>query len=536
MLARVVTPRTLLLALLLALPAWSADLPPEEWDRARAEAARLEAKDGEKDPKVALVTAVRQEDSARAAELLLGLASACAKRRDDLAPKASKAADDYMKIDRQLRKKYGRGVKREVLERDAEWRRKREAFEEIGGDLDADEAALAAIGEAFAAMRSAAAAAVLADASQPDGLGARRAPEVREGILSALLAQQGDALDGAILPFASDADLPFARVRVLDRIAAKRIGAGFDVAADCLTAEQPIVVRAAIAALRALDDPRAVPKLVAARRGAKGLVAEEMDTLLYRFTGKKFTGPGADAMWAGWWKSEGEGWLASAGKERFEGAPGAKGGAEFYGIETRSNRIVFVLDRSHSMRLPVPQKGPVTGKGEGSVPGNTKLEVAKNQLARTIRKLAPDVKFGVIFFGPKCQAWHDPPGLLAATTENKKAAIDWFENIQPEGSTPTFEALALALQYAKVGGGKSQTDPAGADTIYLLSDGAPTGPSGEDLLLGPALDAEIAKFLEANKDFKCVVNTIGVGPDHNRELMQRLARETGGTYRAVGMD
>ncbi|HEX5138804.1 MAG TPA: hypothetical protein VFY93_17675 [Planctomycetota bacterium] len=529
-------PRMLALALLLALAA-AADLPPEEWDRARAEAAQLAAKEGEQERKVALVAAVRQEDSARAAELLLGLASACAKRRDDLAPRASKAADDYMKIDRQLRKKHGRGVKREVLERDPEWRRKRETFEELGGNLDADVAALEAIGEAVGAMRSTAAAAVLADASRPGGLAARRAPEVRAGVLAALLAQPGDAFDGAILAFASDVDLPFARVRVLDRIAARRMPAGFDAAADCLAADHPIVVRAAIAALRALDDPRAVPRLVAARRDVTGLAAEEMDTLLYRFTGKKFTGTGADAMWAGWWRSEGEAWLASAGGDRYEGAPGARGGAEFYGIETRSNRIVFVLDRSHSMRLPVPRKGPVTGgKGEEGVPGNTKLEVARNQLARTIGKLAPDVKFNVIFFGAKCQAWHEPPGLLAATAENKRAAVGWFEEIPPEGSTATFDALALALQYAKVGGGKSSTDPAGADTIYLLSDGAPTGPDGADLLLGPGLDAEIAKFLEANRDFKCVVNTVGVGPDHNRELMMRLARETGGTYRAVGVD
>jgi HEAT repeat protein len=73
------------------------------------------------------------------------------------------------------------------------------------------------------------------------------------------------------------------------------------------------VARAAIAALRALDEPRAVPPLVKARQRARGLVAEEIDALLFRFTGKRFAGVGADAMWAGWWKAEGEAWLASAG-------------------------------------------------------------------------------------------------------------------------------------------------------------------------------------------------------------------------------
>jgi len=536
MLPGAVIKRALILGLVLAATA-RAELPPDEWEAARAEAARLEGKSGERDRKTALVAAMKTEDSARVARLLLGLAASCAKRRDDLAPRAAKAADDYMKVDRQLRKKHGRGVKREVLERDAEWRRRREAFEELSGDLQADEAALAAIGEVFGDLRWPDAVAILADGSDADCAAARLAPEVRAGILTALLAQPGDAFDAAILPFAADAEMPYGRVKVLDRIAERRIEAGFDAAAECLGAQQPIVARAAVAALRALDEPRAVGPLVQARQRARGLLAEEIDGLLYRFTGKKLTGAGADTMWAGWWKAEGEAWLASAGPERFEGGPGGQGGAEFYGIETRSNRIVFVLDRSHSMRLPVPAKGPVSGrKRDERVPGKTKLEVAKNQLERTIRKLAPDVKFGVIFFGGNVEVWQKPPGLMPANAQNKKDAIEWFTALEPEGSTPTFDALAEALAYARVGGGKSATDPAGADTIFLLSDGAPTAPGGGALLLGDDLEKAISAFLDANRDFKCVVHTIGVGPDHNRALMERLARETGGTYRAVGMD
>jgi len=536
MLGRRLWPRALVVGILLALAA-RADLPPEEWERLRAEAVRLEAKAGEKEKKTALVQAVRQEDSERAVRLLVGLAASSEKRREMLVPRAAKAADDYLRVDRQLRKKYGRGVKHEVLERDGEWRKRRDTMVGLRLDVDAEDATLEAAGEALAAVRSPDAALVLADEGDPDVAAARLSNEVRAGMLAALSAQQGDRFDAAILAFAADGEKPFGRVRVLDRIGERKIAAGFDVAVACLDATQPVVVRAAVGALEKLDDPRAVPPLVKARQRAKGLVAEEIDALLFRFTGKKFTGVGADAMWAGWWKSEGDAWLASAGAKRFEGAPGAGGGAAFYGIETRSNRIVFVLDRSFSMRLPVPQKGPVSGtKRDEGVPGGTKLEVAKNQLERTIRKLPPDVRFGVIFYGASVDAWQKPPGLVPATPENKKRAIDWFTALEPEGSTATFEALAEALRYAKVGGGKGETDPAGADTIFLLSDGAPTAPGTEDLLLGPELEKAVAAFLEANRDFRCVVHTIGVGPDHNRQLMMRLAHETGGTYRAVGME
>jgi hypothetical protein len=535
MLGRTLTARALVLTFLLVALA-SADLPPAEWERLRAEAASLRAKPGERDRKRVLVAEIRREDSACAAALLVGLAAASAKRLEELQPRVTRAADDFEEVDRQLRRKHGKGVKREVLERDNGWRKSRETLFAVRADLEAESAVLETLGEAFAGMRSAEAAATLADAADPEVAAARRAPEVRTGILAALCAQPGDRFDAVILGCATDTDMPHVRVRVLERVAARTPG-GLEVAVSCLAAKESVVVRAAVATLKALDDPRAVPPLVEARRRTSGLVAEEIDLLLYRFTGKKFSGVGADAMWAGWWKSEGEAWLAAPVPERHEGGLGGSGGAEFYGIETRSNRIVFVLDRSYSMRLPVPQKGPVTGpKRDEGVAGKTKLEVAQRELERTIRKLAPDVHFGVVFYGADVKSWRPPPGLLPATPENKKEAIDWFMALPPHGSTATFSALAEALRYAKVGGGKSATDPAGADTIFLLSDGAPTRPGTGDLLLGAELDSAIQAFLEANRDFRCVVHTIGVGRDQNRELMMRLARETGGTYRAVGVD
>ena len=97
-----------------------------------------------------------------------------------------------------------------------------------------------------------------------------------------------------------------------------------------------------------------------------------------------------------------------------------------------------------------------------------------------------------------------------------------------------YAGLACALELQR--GGKTATDPRGADTIFLLSDGAPSNRAGDRLLAGDALEGEIKKFLDANRPFRGVVHTIGVGPEHNRGLLQRLARETGGTYKAVGVD
>jgi Mg-chelatase subunit ChlD len=203
-------------------------------------------------------------------------------------------------------------------------------------------------------------------------------------------------------------------------------------------------------------------------------------------------------------------------------------------VETRSQRIVFVLDRSGSMQFPASDEGrsagPVTPGRPGDEPpaieGDTKIEVARNQLARSIRMLSKDVYFNVVFFSSDVKVWKAAPEMLPATPDNKKQALDWFMKIEAVGATRTFDALLTALDYAA---GKN-----GADTIFLLSDGSPTEVGGRLALTGEALEAEYAAFLEKNSVYKCVVHTIGVGPRHNRGLMRRIAKDTGGTYRGVG--
>jgi hypothetical protein len=509
--------RAAALCLLLALPA-GADLAPEEWEEARAEAARLARKPGEAARKARLVERVAREDSARAASVLLELAGPAGGRRTTLDVRLRAAVDAFARLDRELRRKEREPA---AVAANARWRARRATVVDLRAQIDEETAVLAAIGRAFAGFRSPGTVAALLA-----GGDAAHAPEARTGLLEALLAQPPGRFDEALVPFARDAELPLARVKALDAIAARRIGAGLEAASEGVKAQEPVVARAAVAALKALDDPRAVPALVAARASASGLLAHEIERALRYFTGRNFAGAGADAMWAEWWRREGEAWLAAAGSERFpEGEEGGAGGAEFYGIPTRSNRIVFVLDRSDSMRLPVPQHAPVSGATrDGRTTGATKLEVAQAELARTIRGLPADARFGLVFYGAHVKAWREPPRLEPATAASRETATAWLAALRPEGCTLTFAALAEALRYAE--------GPGGADTIFLLSDGAPTNANG-DPLTSAETDAALAAFLEANRAFRCVVHAIGVGPDHNRDLMTRLARETGGTYKAV---
>jgi hypothetical protein len=524
------------LLLLLALPVLG-ELPAEEWQRVCSEAARLAKKTGEPDRKLDLIHTVSKEDSARAAKLLIGVAAASARKRETLAPRVEKARGAFMKLSRRLRKKYGRHATTDTLEKDSKWRARRDAYHGFRADLETEEGVLAALGDAFGRVRSRHAVAVLVDRSDREVKQAYRSVEVRAGILRALFGQPVAAVAEHLVFFATDATMPAGRTRALRWIGEKKIQVGYDAAVVSLQAAESAVCRGAVFALVALDDPRCVPALVRARRKASGLLAAEIERTLHRFTGQKFFGAGAAAMWAGWWRTEGETWLKTVQAERYRmPEQPSPGGAEFYGIGTRSNRIVFVLDRSGSMKHPVPESGPVSGATPDTrVPGATKLEVAKNQLARTIRKLDPGVKFAVVFYSHEVEEWQKPPGMAPATPANKKKAIDWFMRQQPAGSTMIFDALNAALRYAKVGGGKSPTDPWGADTIFLLSDGAPTVSGGNTVLQGPPLKKAVRDFLDANRAFGCVVHTIGIGFEHNYSLMRELAQKTGGTYRAVGV-
>jgi Mg-chelatase subunit ChlD len=156
-------------------------------------------------------------------------------------------------------------------------------------------------------------------------------------------------------------------------------------------------------------------------------------------------------------------------------------------------------------------------------------------LARSIDQLDPKVNFNVVFYSNDIRVWQEPPGLLPSTRANKAEATKWFMALEAKGPTLLFPALMKALEYSDVIKKGSKKPRTGADTIFLLSDGSPTTPDGK-VLHPEDLEEQYRRFLEANELYHCVVHTIGVGPKHNRTLMKRIARDTGGKYKAVGAD
>lgn len=530
----------LVTALLLLTTSASAEIDEKAWKSARKEANKLMSMPGELAWKQKVLHRIGDDDSERAAETLVKWALASLRLESrTLRPELDKAEEKFAKLVKLLMKAYDK-----MPPTNADHRSGYDALKKIRdaalAAYEAEKATQASIAHAFSRMSSTGAIQFLLDKGEHKVAKKKGAGAMVMGVLKSYLRQPQDRVLSRLRARLKNKSQPEARILILNWIAEKQVMDAFNDVVGALKGPERAVSRSAVFTLEVLDDPRCVKPLIAALAKADGLLLEDIEDTLHNFTGRSFEG--SHSVWSKWWSEEGESWLSTESTKRHgkRQTSSHKGGTtSFYGVETKSKRIVFVLDRSGSMKSPASEEsrkpkptGPVTGgpkKGDGEKPeitGDTKIEVAKNQLAWSVKHLQKDVRFNVVFYSSKVDVWKTPPEMLPATPKFKSDATDWFMKIGPEGSTRTFDALIKALDYAATEGG--------ADTIFLLSDGAPTIVGGAQALTGEALEAEYGAFKEKNKIYKCVVHTIGVGPHHNRQLMQRIARETGGTYQSVG--
>lgn len=183
------------------------------------------------------------------------------------------------------------------------------------------------------------------------------------------------------------------------------------------------------------------------------------------------------------------------------------GGPTFVGIRATGDRLVYVIDMSDSMLTPLTGKekedlrGPITGPGAGRREDDdgidwdaieNRFDAARAFLTASLTRLKEDKHFAVIFFGTEAALMSSSPGLVQATPKNVAKVIKELDAIEPglptarrpngvlKGNTNIHGGLHRAFKLK----GKSlvkaweYVDPdtfmEGCDTIFLLSDGAPT--------------------------------------------------------------
>ena len=189
---------------------------------------------------------------------------------------------------------------------------------------------------------------------------------------------------------------------------------------------------------------------------------------------------------------------------------GTSASPRFFGIETDGERLVYVVDMSDSMCKEIspsarPPAAAVTGPrqkkksallDESDLPWHkikTRWDLAREQLRISLLRLSPDKHFSVVWFGTDSGTLAACKGMIRATKANVDRVLAELDSIKtgpaeplkaPDGQLLGKTNLHSGLRRAFGLAGKGFVDEVayvdgdamteGCDTIFLLSDGAPS--------------------------------------------------------------
>jgi hypothetical protein len=239
-----------------------------------------------------------------------------------------------------------------------------------------------------------------------------------------------------------------------------------------------------------------VPVLIDLTAQLDGEVQALIGSHLNLITGERH---GIDARaWQEWWRTN----QATFRYPTPEAIAAARnqaeaGGASYYGIPIRAQRLVFVIDTSGSMAGP-------------------RLARAQKELVQAIEQLPTRAEFNIIVFNTTVSIWSPKP--VPATDATKKRARALVASLFAKGQTCTYDALKAALDLR-------------VESIYVLTDGEPTNGA----IVRP--DAILAAVQSQNRLVGSSIHVIGIapGPDDGifSRFLQALAAQNNGQYRKV---
>jgi hypothetical protein len=285
--------------------------------------------------------------------------------------------------------------------------------------------------------------------------------------------------------------------------------------------ELPAERYAALFALRELARRESVPPLIEILAAVKGELKEAVNDALVAITG--VDKHGSVEAWRAWWEASGEEFLAGRYVPSPAERPDSGSTKLFYGLPVESRRVVFAVDRSGSMAdlaSYAEMKMILTEQPGASAGFIRRIDVARWQLKRALGRLPAEALFNLVFFN--LDAERLSPTMLEASKENVERAAKFVDSIEPVGGTDMVRALEAALA--------SEERP--ADTVFLLSDGLPTGQTPGELL---------SQARKLNGPTKRALHTVFIGSavseefDRGKELMERLAAEHGGRSACLGV-
>lgn len=346
------------------------------------------------------------------------------------------------------------------------------------------------------------------------GLGRR--PTQQAAVLGALSGAAPGVLAADLHEWAAPSgkrELCVAAMRLLatipDRVEVERFRA-------CAQDGDPVVRRVAYRLLARVGTVPAMDVLVERTSVEEGIPAVELARYLYNVTGEAY-GLNATA-WREWWAAQREGWRSRPDEAVEVADVDRQPYSRYFGLELKSARILFVLDRSGSMSFPIGYRdGMALSAALGK---DSKMDVAVRELSGAIKALDERVSFNVVAFGTGLESFQRRP--VRATRENREKAAKWVARLVPDGQTNLAGSLLAAFENTRPGPGVP--DESVADTLVVLTDGAPNcGPIAYE-------NDTLAELRRLNQDGWVAIHAIFLGIDGDEAFMKSLASEHGGKF------
>ncbi len=360
-----------------------------------------------------------------------------------------------------------------------------------------------------------------------------------------------------LLPLLKDSE-PLVRIATADalrRIPDESAAAGPELVR--LLDDKDWRVRAAvIAALARVRTKDALEPLVKIVESDEGRLVQDAAQTLTALVGRDF---GRDAeIWRRWFEAYARdpGYrlptLAELAKAEAAREAAPKGGTgvykerkitEFLGVQTPSKRVMFIIDTSGSMEDLILERERYRDR---NYPGFSKMDIVKEELARTIEALDSKTEFSIVTFATKVKPWKRG-NLVPANPVNRNTAIDYARALQPlgghsreelasaglsgaaalgEGRTNTYGALMYGLGEPERGV-LTKNDAPAVDTVFFLSDGKPS--------VGDLVDTDdiLQAVREANGSRKITIHVLAIG-EFEKGFMKNLAEQNGGVFVDLG--
>ena len=363
--------------------------------------------------------------------------------------------------------------------------------------------------------------------------------EIRAPLVEALGNIENKAADEALLTLLEKEEDPRVLSMTLFGIAKKKLEAALGDVIGLLEADDWQVRVAAIEALVALGHDRAIEPLIDRLMNERGRLRQDLADALKELTGKSF---GTDAnAWRKWYhERDPDAPPDEPPPPDPAGAASAVDEPTYFGIKVISERILFVLDISRSMRTPIDidkmklaRESASTGadgdpenkddeKFEETIEWwkiKDRLDLAKAQLKFVIKNLGKKQEFEIVVFSDSVHAWNGGR-LMGASPRAKAKAVQFIDQVEVQGATAFGDALDFSFEMAGAGS-YDKNYRSGVDTIFVLSDGAPSDRPEDEIL---------ESVRHRNRLRKIKVHVIAI-MNYSVRFLRLLAEQNGGAYK-----